>query len=41
MAKEFLNGQMDLIIKDNLIKTLYMEKELINGQMGEFTKEIG
>ncbi len=41
MEMDFFNGQMDLFIKENLLRTGLKDKEITNGQMGEFTKDNG
>ena len=37
----FLNGQMDQFMKVNLMIIIFMDKEITNGVMGEFIKEVG
>ena len=39
MEKEFINGLMEVYIKENILTELEKEKVNINGLMGEYIKE--
>ena len=41
MVRAFLSGQMELLIRDNLVKTIFKVMEPINGQMEENLQESG